>query len=371
MNFPEVNILIQNGRLGRVDDVGNGVPGLIVLMATSPTGHAFGDVKSYTRFTALPAELQAVKALELFFDLADGYKIYVMPVVSTTVISEAIDPDDDTPYAKNLLTAGNGEIRFIGVVGTMLRASLDATITKGQDLYEYALGQKIPARVFLPYSFRTADVTVDLTSRTDNGVGVVLSYAGDEVGMLLGRLASTPVQRHPGRVKDGQMPIVDAYLDGAAGTPTMVEDDMDKVKELHDAGYIALGVLIGKAGYYFMGMPMATADTDDYGTIVNCRTIDKAFVIAYSVYLNELNEEVYVDDEGKLTAGYVKHMQSAVEEAIDRQMASNGEISGRECFFDDQQDVIATSEVTGSLDIVPVGHSSKITINLGLTNTAV
>ena len=60
-------------------------------------------------------------------------------------------------------------------------------------------------------------------------------------------------------------------------------------------------------------MPMATVGTDDYATIVNCRTIDKAFVIAYRVYLEELNEEVYVDEAGKLQAGYIKHMQSAVE----------------------------------------------------------
>ncbi|HLO59057.1 MAG TPA: DUF2586 family protein [Lentimicrobium sp.] len=369
MNFPEVSIILQNGRLGRVDDLGNGVPGLIVLMASSPTGHAFGDVKSYSRFVDLPAELKLVKALEYYFALADGYKIYIMPVASTTVISEAVDPVDDLPYAKQLMEAGNGEIRFIGVVGTMLLAAMAATIGKAQDMYEYSVAQKSPLRVFLPYSFRTADVISALTSLTDNGVGVVVSYRGDEIGLLLGRLASTPVQRHPGRVKDGPMPITDARLDGAAGTPTNVEDDMVKVKALHDAGYIVLGILIGKAGYYFMGMPMATANTDDYGTIVNCRTIDKAFVVAYGVYLNELNEEVYVDAEGKLQAGYVKHMQAAVEEAIDRQMTANGEISGRKAFFDDQQDVIATSEVSGSLDIQPVGHSSKITINLGLTNS--
>ncbi|MBN1183859.1 MAG: hypothetical protein JXB49_16320, partial [Bacteroidales bacterium] len=150
----------------------------------------------------------------------------------------------------------------------------------------------------------------------------------------------------------------------------LIEDDMGTVKDLHDAGYIVLGVLIGKAGYYFMGMPMATANDDDYATIVNCRTIDKAYVIAYGVYLEELNEEVYVGADGKLQTGYVKHMQSAVEEAIDEQMSRKGEISGRTAYFDDQQDVIATSAVTGSLNIQPVGHSSTITIKLGLTKTA-
>lgn len=370
MNFPEVNILLQNGQLGRIDDIGNGVAGIIVLMATSPEGHAFGDIKSYSRFDDLPEDLQAVKALELYFELAEGYKVYILPVASTTVISEAVDPDDDNPYARQLITAGNGEIRFIGVVGTQLAATLATAIANAQELYDYSLTQKSPCRVFLPYSYRSADTPSDLTAREDNGVGVVVSYAGDEIGLLLGRLASTPVQRHPGRVKDGPMPITDAKLDGAAGTPVLIEDDMGTVKDLHDAGYIVLGVLGGKAGYYFMGMPMATANDDDYATIVNCRTIDKAYVIAYGVYLEELNEEVYVGADGKLQTGYVKHMQSAVEEAIDEQMSRKGEISGRTAYFDDQQDVIATSAVTGSLNIQPVGHSSTITIKLGLTKTA-
>jgi len=367
MNFPEVKIQLQSGNLGRIDDEGNGVPGIIVLMASSPSGHAFGDVKTYRRFDELPTEMQSVKALEYYFKIATGYKIYVMPIADTTLIAEAVDFTDDNPYAKQLIEAGNGEIRFIGIVGTLLLANLTTAITNAQALRTAFLNLKNPIRTYLPYSFRTADTVVDLKLRNDNGVGVVLSYAGDEIGLLLGRLASTPVQRHPGRVKDGALPISAALLDGAA--ETTIEDNMSTVEDLHDNGYIVLGTLIGKAGYFFMGMPMATANTDDYATIVNCRTIDKAYVIAYKVYLEELNEEVYVDEDGKLQTGYVKAMQSAIEEAIDLQMTSRGEISGRKAYFDDQQDVVTTSEVRGTLEIQPVGHSSVITINLGLTQT--
>jgi hypothetical protein len=369
MQFPEVSILIQGGNLGRIDDQGNGVPGLVVIMASSPTGHAFGDVKSYTKYTDLPTELQAIEALKRYFAVAPGYKIYIMPVANTTTIENAVDPVHASPYAKQLIEAGNGEIRFIGVVGTLLKANLATAITNAQALRTHFLTEKNPIRTFLPYSYRAADAAalVDLKTRSDNGVGVVVSYAGDEVGLLLGRLASTQVQRHPGRVKDGSMPITDALLEGVVGTK--IEDGMSTVKTLHEKGYIVLGVYIGKSGYFFMGMPMATADTDDFATIVNCRTIDKAYVIAYGVYLEELNEEVYVTSDGKLQPGYVKEMQTKVENAIDLQMTNQGEISGRKAFFDDQQDVIATSEVEGSLDIQPVGHSSKITINLGLTKT--
>jgi hypothetical protein len=365
MNFPEVKLTLSNGNLGRVDDVGNGIPGVIVLMASSPTGHAFGAVVKYSSFESMPVELRAVKALELFFLAAPGYSIYVMPIVNTVAIGDAVNPLNATPYAKTLVEAGNGTIRFIGVVGTLLLAALPAAITNAQALREHFLTEKNPIRTFLPYSYITSAVYPDLTVRSDEGVGVVISYAGDEIGLLLGRLASTPVQRHPGRVKDGPMPIETAYLSGS--DTVNVEENMAKVKELHDDGYIVLGILIGKTGYYFMGMPMATANTDDYATIVNCRTIDKAYVIAYGVYLNELNEEVYVTD-GKLEPGYVKAMQAAIEKAIDANMTSRGEISARKAFFDDQQDVITNGQVEGSLGITPVGHSSVIEINLGLQN---
>jgi hypothetical protein len=367
MNFPEVKILLQNGKLGRIDDEGNGIAGLIVLMANSPTGHAFGDVKTYSRFEDLPLEMQNVKALELYFKIASGYKAYIMPIANTVAISDALNPTYTTPYALNLIKAGNGEIRFIGIVGTLLNANLQTAITNAQALRTLLLADKNPIRTFLPYSYRSSDTPADLTQGSANGVGVVISYAGDEIGLLLGRLASTPVQRHPGRVKDGAMPITSAYLDGAA--EILIEDGMATVKELHDKGYIVLGILLGKTGYYFMGMPMATANTDDYATIVNCRTIDKAYIIAYKTYLEELNEEVYITEDGKLQPGYVKAMQSAIENAIDLQMTGRGEISGRKAFFDDQQNVLSTSEIEGTLEIQPVGHSSVIIINLGLTKT--
>lgn len=365
MNFPEVQILLSNGNLARVDDIGNGIPGVIVLMATSPTGHAFGDVVKYSSFESMPEELQAIKGLELFFTEAPGYSIYIMPIVNTVAIDDAVNPTYATPYAKTLIESGNGEIRFIGVIGTLLLADLPDAITNAQALRTYFLTKKNPIRTFLPYSYITDDAYPDLTERSDNGVGVVNSYAGDEVGLLLGRLASTQVQRHPGRVKDGAMPIETAYLSGS--DEELIEDNMDIVEDMHDAGYIMLGILIGKTGYYFMGMPMASANTDDYATIVNCRTVDKAYVIAYDIYLNELNEEVYLTD-GKLEPGYVKQMQALIENAIDQNMTSQGEISDRSAYFNDQQNVVTTSEVSGSLSVTPVGHSSKIKINLGLSS---
>lgn len=367
MTLPKVNINIQTGNIGRVDDLGNGIPGLLVQTATSPTGHAYGDVIAYSSYDDLPAELQAIDGLELYFKVAPGYKVYIMPVADTTDIDDLVNHLHATPYAKTLVEAGNGEIRFIGVIGELLLADLATAITNAQALAAYFAALQNPVAVFLPYSWVTADVVIDLKTRTDNRVGVVVSYAGDEIGLLLGKLASTPVQRHPGRVKDGALPLDEAILEGHANPQVLIEENMTQVGTFHDSGYIVLGVHIGKSGYYFMGMPMATAATDDYATIVNRRTIDKAHVISYGVYVEELNEEVYVDDDGKLQPGYVKQMQGAIEDALDLQM--RGELSGRSAFFDDQQNVVQTSNITGVVKLQPVGHSSTITINLGLTNT--
>ena len=60
MTLPGVNINFQTGQLGRVDDPGAGDAAMVVLMASSPAGHAFGDVKSYSRYEDLPEELQTI-----------------------------------------------------------------------------------------------------------------------------------------------------------------------------------------------------------------------------------------------------------------------------------------------------------------------
>ena len=363
MSLPRVKISIASGQLGSVTDLGNGVPGLLVHMSTAPTGHAFGTAVKYSQFDDLPDELQAINAIELYFSVAAGYGVYVMPVPDTVAIADMVDYTEETPYAKNLVEAGGGDIRFIGVVGVMLASEVSAAFTNAQALKDYFLTQVNPLRVFLPYSYKVADSIPDLTAMTNDGVGGLVTYQGDEMGLFIGRLASTLVHIHPGKVSDGSMPITTSILEGYADPQLLVEDGISTVELLHDKGWNVLRTHIGKAGYFFTGQPMAT--TGDYAKLTNCRVIDKAYVIAYGVMLEELNNEVFVTEENTLLPAYVKTIQENVVDAIELQMGN--EISGVGCYIDEDQDVITSDELEVVLKIQPVGYSSFINVKLGLT----
>jgi len=367
MALPKVDIQLQSGQLGRIDDLGGGLGGIIVVMAAAPTGLAFGAVGEYAALADMPAELQLVPGLINYFALAEGRKLYVMPVANTVDIDDIVDKDAATPHAKNLLLAGNGDIRFLGVIDTVDVAEVAAALTKAQALAVARAAVYDPVLVVLPYDYADADTAVDLSAGSYNRCACVISNAGDEVGLLIGKLASTPVQRNIGRVKDGALPVATAYVDKT--NSVLVEDGMTTVETLHNKGYITLRTHIGKTGYYFSDDLMACAATDDYGIIANRRVIDKAMIVAYQVFLNELLDEVQVDTaSGKLSPGVVKYYQSIIKNAIELQMQANGEISGVTAFVDPAQNVLSTSQITVVLSIVPVGYAKAIVVKLGFDN---
>lgn len=357
-----ITINIGNGNLGRVDDIGNGTPGLIILIASAPAEHAFGVAKAYSRFEDLPTELAAVEGAKLYFQLAEGRKVFVMPVVSTEDIKDVVDKTAGTPYAKNLIDAGSGDLSVLGVIGDMAHTDVSTAVSNAQALAADAMAYYSPCMVILPVAYNAA--LPDLTENSKNMVVVANSEHGDEVGLLLGRLASTPVQRHPGRVKDGSMPISDAMIGDKK-----IDAGADRVTEVTDKGYVSLTTIIGKSGYYFANADMATTSTDDYSTIMNRRVIDKAVRIAYQVYVEELKDELRIETDGTLAPSVVKHFQGLIENALGLQMTAKGNISNAAAYVDEKQDVLSTSEIAVSLSILPLGYSEKIVVNLGFVTS--
>jgi len=177
---------------------------------------------------------------------------------------------------------------------------------------------------------------------------------------LIGRLASTPVQRHPGRVKDGSMPIVDAMIGDKK-----IDIALDRVADVVDKGYVCLTTIIGKSGYYFDNADTATTPSSDYSSIMNRRVIDKAVRIAYQVYVEELKDELPVETDGTLAPSVVKHFQGLIDNAIGLQMTANGNISNAASYVDEKQDVTSTGMLEVNLSLQPLGYAEEIKVNLG------
>lgn len=207
----------------------------------------------------------------------------------------------------------------------------------------------------------------DLSTYNYNGVSVLVgdnlpNSKGAAVGLLLGRIAATPVQRNVGRVLDGAI-TQSAYFD--AETP-LTKGVLSGI--FHDKGYIAFRYHVGRGGYYFTDDPTATLKTDDYNSIGLCRTIDKVRRIVYDSYLNYLLDEIEVDAKGVIRADIAKSWQAAVERSVNELMTANSEISGVSAFVDTNQNILATKKIQIKVKVLPVGYAKNIEIELGFDN---
>ena len=216
----------------------------------------------------------------------------------------------------------------------------------------------------------------DLTECNYNRVGLLVgdtvsaSY-GAAIGVLAGRIAACSVQRHIGRVKDGALNILTAYI---GDKDAAVAD----AETLNNKGYITFRTFTGKSGYFFSDDSLATAVADDYRSIARRRTIDKAYRIVYATMLEHVNDEIPVTDDGELVPAMCKDWESEVIAAVANQMTANGELGtdptddsdrGVKCHIDYAQNVLATSKIAMTVQVKPYGYSKYIDVQLGFITT--
>lgn len=362
MGLPKINVVVNNGGLGRVEELDGGVPAIIVKMTAAPSEHAFGEVKAYLAYEQLPDELQKQEALQMYFKMAEGRKIYVMPVASTVTCDAILDKQADVPYAKRLLEAGKGEIAMITVAEALTDETLPAALIAAQGLGAAAAAAFEPV-VFLLGAKYSAELP-DLTQASYDHCCVLVSETGRELGLLIGKLAATPVQRQPGRVKDGSLPLTEAFVG-----EKRVENARLEIETVSGKGYVSIYTISGKAGYYFADAPMACSVTGDFAEIPLRRVINKLIRIAYSVYVNELMDEIRLETNGTLSPGVIKYFEGLIENAVNEQMTVKSEISACEAYMAAEQNVLATGYLTVSLKVIPLGYAKEITVDLGFVKS--
>lgn len=396
MSLPDVKINLQNGTLGAVLATNDGIAGMVL------TGASEGDIVAGTPFlvaSLTDAENQgltedgnpfAYKAVKEFYDEAgEGALLYLLLVPDTMTVEDMADKTNADGAVK-LLDYGGGKIRLLGV---MYDAADDGaiTVTDGIDslCYDAAANmqtlavayaaKQVPFRGFIGatgtgFSGGVPDVlsSTDLINQTGSAYPYAAILIGDTaaggdacLGLLLGRLARVPVQRKASRVKTGPLAsVVTAYI----GTTPVEEYTTTSV--IHDRAFITLRTFPNKNGYFFANDFTCTPTTDDYHFAARGRVIDKASIIAYATYVEEVDEEVPVDDTGKIAAGYAKYLEQKITNQLNLSMTANREVSAVSCFVDPAQNVLATSKVNIVLKVRPVGYASDIEVNLGFDNPA-
>ncbi|MBN1250685.1 MAG: hypothetical protein JXA16_01020 [Bacteroidales bacterium] len=393
MGLPGVTINVENGTLGSVSGTNDGITGMILSGVAVAEQIALNEPKQI--FSLKEAEdlgldeaydaangVDVYKQIKSFYSEGDsGLELWIMLVSQTVTLTEMADKTDANNAIK-LLDAADGKIKvlafsrvpdvsYVAVIVDGLDGDVFSAITNAQSLADYYASQMKPLRVVIAAREWTGVVSdlADLHERTDNRVVVSLLGLGEgnkngDVGIILGRLASLPVQRNIGRVKDGSLSIETAYLtDG-----NTLESKESGISAIYEKGYLFVRRYVGKSGYFFADDLTATSLTDDFSSTARGRVIDKAISLAYATYINEVNDEVSINIDGTLPAAYVKALQAAVENSINQTMTAENEISSVKCLIETNQNVLATNKLMVSLKIIPVGYTKEFEISLGFSN---
>jgi hypothetical protein len=142
---------------------------------------------------------------------------------------------------------------------------------------------------------------------------------------------------------------------------------------LTNQGYIYLTKETGVTGSFYSDDPTATLVTSDFAYLANNRTIDKAVRLVRENLINKINSPLYVDaSTGKLSTGTIEDFKNDAFKALEN-MATNaeintnpdGELPANSVLIDPDQDVVTTSTITLTIQIVPVGVARLITVNIG------
>jgi len=387
-NLPNVNITLGNGKLGRSTATPDGVAGMILTAATVADKldlNRHYQISSTRDLVGLGIDSDtnplADKEIRAFYAQAgDGAELHLLFVSDVTTLTAMCDTDVDSPLSK-LINGGGGRIRLVGVnklpplgYSPDLSACIDGdaiTAAAMAHLCAQDFAEKIkPFRLLMPAPTWTGLTEGLFKPRQSsyNRVGFVLASDDPEnntaaIGQTLGRAAKIEPQQNIGRVKSGSIAPNGYFTDGS----TYLEK-AGYAESLHDAGYIFYRSFPTKNGCYLNDDSMAAPIADDYSNLNLGRIIDKANVIIYSVYIEEILDELTVDERGRIPEGACRSYEGMIRQAINNEMGR--QISGFTPFVDPDQNPLSTSMLRVSAEITPKATLRKINVDLSFRNPA-
>ncbi len=133
---------------------------------------------------------------------------------------------------------------------------------------------------------------------------------------------------------------------------------------LDDFHYTFMRKHDGISGSYNNDSWTAISETDDFATVENNRTMDKAVRNIRTNVVPNLSSPLYVNEDGTLSEDTIALFKNDAERAT-LQMVRDGELSAQQIKINPAQDVLATSKIIIAVTLVPVGVARKIEINIG------
>lgn len=389
-----INITLANGQLGGTQQIADGVFGLVMTGSPDAGGYVLGTPLLITGMADLAvagmsvgSNPLAIKQIsEFYLEAGEGASLYVM-LVANTIAIDSMCVNSNTNGVSKLLNYANGKIKVLGVmtddtvvtVGGTTSGMNDAVVTAVENLQDtattWAAAQK-PFRGIVAGTSYQVGMAGTLPDFTDGGpfnrvcvligdTDLTYSNLGAALGLVLGRLSTLPVMRKLSRVKTGAMKNTAAYLGANA-----LESDAGEAVTIANKAYITWTSYPNLLGYYMSGDPTGTPATDDYHFLARGRIVDKAQVLTYGVFVQEVDDEVPVNGDGTIDSGFATHLQNQMVQTLNTAMASQGEISAAYCYINPAQNILATGQLNVVVKVTPPGYASDIEIVLGFYNPA-
>jgi hypothetical protein len=224
--------------------------------------------------------------------------------------------------------------------------------------------------LFNAYALNSPMGLVDM--HTLNYQRVALMAADQPAAMmaLAGRLSSSGVAIHPGRVKDGALRLDQYSVDG--NTAMYMDTDTLNLK-----GVITLKMWPQRSGYYVTDDHMAMPMTSDYANLVRRRVIDKVYRLAGLFATNEINDTVPTTTGGTVQHHYAVSFAGLMEAAIVAGMGpdelnkdeENPADRGIVCVVDTTNNIVQSGTLLITLRVRPFGYNRFIDISLGFSIT--
>ena len=382
-----VNITLANGQLGGTLQTNDGICGMVLTAAPDGGGYALGTCLILHGMADVAAAGITVgdnrfvmKQLQEFYNEAgEGATLYFVGVANTLTVADMAD-NTNPAGAKALLDFANGKIKMLGIMSDDEEVTVPGVDGINDDCYNAMTNMVVMAAAYFAaqspfrciiegtsYSGTASDLSDMTDGTTFNRVAIligdtdaIVSRKHAALGLVLGRLSTLPVQRKLSRVRTGPMTNAHAYLGN-----TEIESTGGDLATITSLGYITWKTFPHLAGYYMNGDNTCTATTDDYRFLARGRVIDKGHALAYSVFVQEVDDEVPVNADGTIDSGFAKWLQQQIINTINTAMVGNKEVSGVDCFIDPAQNILATNTLNVVLKIRTVGYASDIEISLG------
>jgi hypothetical protein len=363
------------------------ISGLIFYNANKPTAFGDDDIKKVfsleqiedlgiTKENSFPVIWYHVSE---FFEKQPSGELYV----------GIFDEPGATPDFAEVVTMqefSNGDIRQIGVLlsDTITDdTNMVVRVTAIQSQVDICKGNDMPLNVIFAPDIFGVELTAlpDLRTGTSNNVSVTIGQDGGafgaelfttnsksttDLGAKLGAVSRAKVNESISYIEKFAMVTASSEFDNAAFSNGDFVRNTPKaqVNALDNLGYIFLIKEIGYAGTFNNDSYTATAENDDLWTIERNRTIDKAVRRTRQLLVPKLGSPIFVNPDGTLTLDTIATFKGLSDQGL-AQMEADGELSASATIINPSQNVIATSKLIISLELVPVGVARSIIVNVG------